>query len=91
MAKKLKILNDLLSKHDGNNYEDFSVCLELYFLADRAFGFISWEKIEAQKMSFNFTVNFWTTVDENGSITWTITENKISIVKTLIYNKILIC
>ena len=30
-------------------------------------------------MPFNFTVNFWTMVDENGSITWTVTEDKISI------------
>ena len=30
-------------------------------------------------MPFNFMVNFWTMVDENGSITWTVTEDKISI------------
>ena len=30
-------------------------------------------------MSFNFIVNFWTTVDENGSMSCTVTEDKISI------------
>ena len=30
-------------------------------------------------MPFNFMVNFWTMVDENDSITWTVTEDKISI------------
>ena len=30
-------------------------------------------------MTFNFLVNFWTTVDENGSMTWTVTDDKISI------------
>ena len=30
-------------------------------------------------MSFNFTINFWTTVDENGSMTWNVTQDKISI------------
>ena len=31
------------------------------------------------KMSFNLLVNFWTAVDENGSMTWTVTEYEISI------------
>ena len=30
-------------------------------------------------MSFKFMVNFWTTVDENGSMTLTVTQEKISI------------
>ena len=30
-------------------------------------------------MTYNFLVNFWTTVDENGSMTWTVTDDKISI------------
>ena len=30
-------------------------------------------------MSFNFLINLWTTVDENGSVTWTVMEGKISI------------
>ena len=30
-------------------------------------------------MFFNFMVNFWTTVDKNGSITWSVTRDKISI------------
>ena len=30
-------------------------------------------------MTFNFLVNFWTTVDENGNMTWTVTDDKISI------------
>ena len=28
---------------------------------------------------FNFLVNFWKTIDENGSMMWIISENKISI------------
>ena len=31
------------------------------------------------KMSFNFLVNYWTTADENGSMTWNVTHDKISI------------
>lgn len=30
-------------------------------------------------MTFNFLVNFWATVDENGRMTWTVTDDKISI------------
>ena len=30
-------------------------------------------------MPFNLMVNFWTMVDENGSIIWTVMEDKISI------------
>ena len=34
---------------------------------------------KSEEMSFNFVVNFWTTVDKNGSITWSVTRDKISI------------
>ena len=37
------------------------------------------KNFEALKMFFNFMVNFWTTVDENGSISWTETQDKLSI------------
>ena len=30
-------------------------------------------------MSFNFTLNVWTTMDENGNMTWTVTEDRVSI------------
>ena len=30
-------------------------------------------------MSFNFLVNFWNAADENGSMTWTFTDQKISV------------
>ena len=40
LEKELETLNDLLSKHEGNKYEDFSVCLEHLFLLDKSFGFI---------------------------------------------------
>ena len=30
-------------------------------------------------MSFNFFVNFWNTADENGRMTWTFTDQKISV------------
>ena len=29
--------------------------------------------------AFNFIVNFWRTINENGSMTWTISDNQISI------------
>ena len=35
---------DLLSKHECNNYEEFSVCLENFLLPNRAFGFVSRRK-----------------------------------------------
>ena len=72
-------MNDLLLKHKGNNYDKFPVCLEHFLLCDRSFGFISKKKKFEVEMSFNSLVNFWTTVDENGSITWTVTDDKISI------------
>ena len=37
------------------------------------------EKSFEAKISFNLLVNFWTTVDKNGSMTWTVTEYEISI------------
>ena len=30
-------------------------------------------------MTFNFVLNFWRTVDENGSMTWTVSNDEISI------------
>ena len=45
LEKELKTLNDFLLKHEGNNYEEFSVCLEHLLLPDRAFGFISRKKV----------------------------------------------
>ena len=35
-------------------------------------------------MSFNFLVNFWTTADENGRMTWNVTHDKISILYSFI-------
>ena len=34
---------------------------------------------KSEAMYFNFMVNFWTTVDEKGGMTWTVTKDKISI------------
>ena len=81
MEKELKILNDLLLKHKGNNYDEFPVCLEHFLLREKSFGFITEKKKKKSgvKMSFNFLVNFWTTVDEKGSMTWTVTDDKVSI------------
>ena len=31
------------------------------------------------KTTFHFLANFWRTTDENGSMMWTISEDKISI------------
>ena len=78
LEKELKSLNDLLLKHEGNNYEEFSVCLERLFLPDRAFGFYSRKKKLEVKMSFNFLVYFWNIADENGSMTWIFTDQKLS-------------
>ena len=66
-------------KHKGNNYGEFSVCMEHLLLPDISFGFISKKEKSEAKMSFNFLDNFWTTVDENGSMTWTVTDDEISI------------
>ena len=51
--------------------------LELSIPPEQSFGFISRKK-KSEAMPFNFMVNFWTTVDENGTMTWTVTEDKIS-------------
>ena len=78
LIKELESLNNILSKQKGNKYEEFSVCLDEFYLPPKqSFGFISRKKIEA--MSFNFMVNFWTMLDQNGSMTWTMTQDKISI------------
>ena len=67
-----------MAKHEGNRYEEFSVCLEeLSILPEQSFGFVSRKK-KSEAMPFNFMVNFWTTVDENGTMTWTVNEDKIS-------------
>ena len=44
LEKELKTLNDLLPKHEGDNYEEFSVCLEHLLLPGISFGFISRKK-----------------------------------------------
>ena len=45
LEKELKILNDLSLKHEGNNYGEFSICLEHLLFPSRGFGFISRKKI----------------------------------------------
>ena len=68
-----------MAKHVGNKYEESSVCLnDLYYPPEQSLGFISRGK-KCEAMSFNFMVNFWTTVDENGSMTWNVTQDKVSI------------
>ena len=37
------------------------------------------EKKIRKKMSFNFLVDFWAEADENGSMTWNVKHDKISI------------
>ena len=45
LIKELEILNNLSTKHEGNRYEEFSVCLEEFsILPEQSFGFISREK-----------------------------------------------
>ena len=68
-----------LVKHEENNYEDISVCLEHLLCLTYILVLFQGEKKSEVKMFFNFLVNIWTTVDENGSMTWTITDNKVSI------------
>ena len=59
-----------MAKDKGNRYEESLVCLEEFSIPpEQSFGFIS----------FNFMVNLCTTVDKNGSMTWSVTQDKISI------------
>ena len=45
LIKELKSLNNLLAKHVGNKYEEFSVCLnEPYYPPEQSLGFSSREK-----------------------------------------------
>ena len=43
------------------------------------FWFYFKKKKSKVKLSFNFLVNFWTTADENGWMTWNVTYDKISL------------
>ena len=56
LEKELKTLNDLLLKHEGNNYEEFSVCPDVVFYLKDLLVLFQEEKSEV-KMSFNFLVN----------------------------------
>ena len=71
LQKELQSWNNLLSKHD-NNYEEFSDCLEHCFLPRTLFFIHCF-------LSFNFLVNFWNEADENDSMTWNVTRDKISL------------
>ena len=44
LENDLKTLNDLSPKHEGDDYEEFSVCLEHLLLPGISFGFISRKK-----------------------------------------------
>ena len=77
LLKELQSLNNLLSKHDIN-YEEFSVCLKHCFLPERSFGFISRKKI-IERNVIQFFSKFWAEADKNGSMTWNVTRDKISI------------
>ena len=75
-------LDSLLVNHNMHEYGEFSVCLDHLLLPDTAFAFLS--KKEKREI-FNFLVNFWKTVDENGSMTWTISDNHISYINTVLF------
>ena len=48
-------------------------------LPNISFGFISRKRKSEVKIYFKFLVNFWTTAYENGSMTWNVTHDRISI------------
>ena len=89
LIKDLESSDNILLKHGGISYEKFSVCLDesnyppeldkSHYPPEQSFGFVSRKKKNLSSLSFNFLVNLWTTVDKNGSMTWTVTKNKISI------------
>ena len=65
-------MNAIIIKNFLFVWRIFCCLIELLVLFQEEKGF------EA-KMSFSLLVNFCTTVDENGSMTWTVTEYEISI------------
>ena len=82
LVEELDKLNSLLVKHNMHEYGGFLVCLYHLLLSDRAFAFLSKnikKKNTNMATAFNFIVNFQRTIDENGSMTWTISDNHISI------------
>ena len=54
-----------------------SVSMSLIILLNNPSVLFQGKKTEA--IFFNYMVNFWTTVDENGSMIWNVTQEKISI------------
>ena len=82
LVEELNKLDSLLVSHNMHEYGEFSVCLDHSLLPDTAFAFLS--KKEKREI-FNFLVNFWKTVDENGSMTWTISDNHISYINTVLF------
>ena len=85
LIKDLESSDNILLKHGGISYEKFSVCLDesnyppeldkSHYPPEQSFGFVSRKKKNLSSLSFNFLVNLWTTVDKNGSMTWTVTKN----------------
>ena len=73
LVEELDKLSSVLVKHNMHEYGGFLVCLNHLLLPDRAFAFLS-KKIKKKTIkkmatAFNFYVNFWRTIDENGSTT----------------------
>ena len=60
---------------------NFQCVLNIWFCLTELLVFYQKLKKKQKKMTsaFNFILNFWRTMDESGSMTWTISNNKISI------------
>ena len=78
LIKELGILNNLWQSTRRIDMKNFQFALRNSpFCLSKIFWFYFKGK-KSEAMSFNFMVNFWTTVGENGGMTWTVTEDKIS-------------
>ena len=80
LVEELNFSNFLLAHHGLFGYEEFSACIDNSLLPEKPLVFLSRKKKITKKMTLNLLVNFWTSVDENKSMTWTISEDSISLV-----------
>ena len=78
LIKELEILNNLWQSTRGIDMKNFQFALRNFPFRLNNLLILFQGKKKSEAMSFNFMVNFWTTLDENGSMTWTVSKDKIS-------------
>ena len=79
LVQELNILNSLLVKHRAEGYRVFKVCIDHLLLPEKAFIFFCVKRKKKMNTEWDIFIKTQRSVDKNGSMTWRVYPNKLSI------------